>query len=279
MADKENSPLTTVAFKSFEAKYAAAQEGNAGYQRKSLRWSVLTFCAVAAYTIVTLFVLLFSGLAWQTEKDNLYYSQRASVILTDVLPVPVLVGTNIIGGYIVIPQWTNVGNTNATEMNYRNNFQFSHDDLPGGFTAFQGGPKIEGPASLGPKQALNAGAFRNENGDPLYFPETCFAQVAQGKYKYVYMWGWAKYTDILRPEVKRETRYCWRIYGTMKVSNNPAFNHYLCDEGNCQDEACKVYERMSGPKKLPDFELCPPVVIPDEAKIAPVPPAGEQSPK
>jgi hypothetical protein len=277
MKEEENRPLSTGAFRSFVTKYGTAQEGNARYQRKSLFWSVLTFCAVAAYTAVTFFVLLFSGLTWVNEKDSVYYSQRATVVLTDLLPVPVSLGPNILG-YVVIPQWTNVGNTYASQMNYHNDFQFSHDDLAGGFTAFTGAAKVEGPASLGPKQTLSAGAFRAPNGQPMYFPHTCFFEAAQGKYKYIHVWGWTTYTDILRPEVKRSTRYCWRVYGTLPIEGKLQFNHYLCDEGNCQDDACNVYDRMSAPKSMPEAEQCPPVAIPSDAAIAPVSPAPTPAP-
>jgi hypothetical protein len=268
MANEENRPLTTVAFKSFEGKYATAQEGNASYQRKSLRFSVLTFCAVSAYTAVTFFVLVFSGLAWKTEKDNLYYSQRATVVLNDLEPLAVALNGTLVG-YVVIPEWTNVGNTYASEMNYHDEFQFSHEDLPGGFSAFTGPTKVEGPASLGPKQTLTAGAFRTAEGIPMYFPEPCFLDAVQGKYKFIHIWGWTTYADVLRPENKRVTRFCWSVFGTLNVNGKLEFNHYLCDEGNCQDDACTtVYSRIT-PPKMPQPELCQPLAIPSAAALAP----------
>jgi hypothetical protein len=274
MKDEEPRPLSTGAFKSFVTEYSSAQEGNQSYQRKSLFWSRFTFAAVAAYTAVTFFVLVFSGLAWQIEKDGFYYSQRATVILSNLLPIPVQI-SNVIIGFVVIPQWTNVGNTYADGMHYKNDFQFSHDDLAPGFTAFQGGTKLEGPTSLGPKQTLNAGAFRTPNGQPLYFPQACFIDEAQGRFKYAHVWGWANYKDILRPEEKRITRYCWEVFGTLNVKDGLQFNHYLCDEGNCQDGACDIYDRMSA-HKMPEPELCQPLAIPTGASVAlppSVPPA------
>jgi hypothetical protein len=131
---------------------------------------------------------------------------------------------------------------------------------------------------LGPKQTLNAGAFRAPNGNPVYFPHGCFLDAAEGKYKYIHIWGWAKYKDILRPEIKRITRFCWRIFGTLNAGGKLEFNHYLCDEGNCQDDACNVYDRMSG-GKMPELELCKPLSIPNNAAVVPAaPPPIEPAP-
>ena len=174
------------------------------------------FFAVAAYTILTALIVYVSYIVMQDGKTNLYYSQRASVVLNTLEPVP-LVANGVLIGYLVIPQWTNVGNTNATDLTYFDNFQFSTDDLANGFAVSQGGAHTEGPTSLGPKEIMTTGAFRDSNGTPFIFPHSCFQDLALGKFKYAYIWGVAQYHDVLKPEEKRVTRYCWRLYGTINV--------------------------------------------------------------
>ncbi len=100
--------------------------------------------------------------------------------------VPVELNKVLIG-YIVIPQWENVGNTYASDMTFRSNFQFSRDDLPNGFSVNDGGAKIEGPTSLGPREVLTTGTFRAADGNPFYFPQPCINDVIQGKYRFAYI--------------------------------------------------------------------------------------------
>jgi hypothetical protein len=250
------------ALKSFVTEYKNTQKATDDQQAKALSWSKWTFWTVATYTVLTAALFLLALCTLQDGKTNLYFSQRASIVLNDLLAVPLLIN-NVVVGYAVIPQWENVGNTPATSFSYFNNYWFSRDDLPNGFTTVVGAGKVEGPTSVGPKEILSAGAFRiKETGQPAYFPQACFIDLAQrDKLRYSYVWGWAKYKDTLRPENDRTTRYCWRLFGTLNVKGSVQFNHYLCDEGNCQDGECDKYDRMHAPK-MPEVELCQPIPIP-----------------
>jgi hypothetical protein len=127
--DDEKRPLSVGAFKAFIAEYKSSQENNDEHQNKALGWSIKTFVAVAAYTAITAALLLLGYCTLEDEKTNTYYSQRASVILRNLLPIPTILNNTIIG-YIVIPQWENVGNTYATEMTFHSNFYFSVTTCP-----------------------------------------------------------------------------------------------------------------------------------------------------
>jgi hypothetical protein len=60
---------------------------NNSYQAKSLRWSIGTFIAVSIYTAITAGLFVLGYLTFDNEKTNVYYSQRASVILNNLLPI------------------------------------------------------------------------------------------------------------------------------------------------------------------------------------------------
>jgi len=236
------------------------------HERNYYRWAnpiaalaFLVSCASAAFT----------GIQLKVAYDNNVVTQRAYVILRNLMLVPVELNKVLIG-YIVIPQWENVGNTYASDMTFRSNFQFSRDDLPNGFSVNDGGAKIEGPTSLGPREVLTTGTFRAADGNPFYFPQPCINDVIQGKYRFAYIWGWAKYKDVFKPTEERTTRFCWRLFGTLIVKGELQFNHYLCDEGNCQDAACEKYKFMH-PPRLPPTEACQVLEIPIGAVTPPLP--------
>ncbi len=252
--DDDKRPLSVGAFKAFVAKYEATQGANHEYQRKSLRWSVKTFIVVSIYTAVTTGLFLLGYCTLSEEKNNLYYSQRASIILNKITLVPLLLA-NVRIGYLLIPEWQNVGNTSATNLTYLFNYRFTRDPLPNGFTSVNDSKKAQGPMAIGPKETLSAGSFETENGAPGYFPQGCVDDTLHGKFRYAYVWGWAKYRDVFKTEKSRETRFCWRLFGTLQIQGIEAFNHLMCDEGNCQDETCDQYNYMK-PPPLPTPETC-----------------------
>jgi hypothetical protein len=238
------------------------------HERGYYRWA--NPIAALALFVSCIAAALSGFLVWMTYENNIV-SQRAYVMMRNLVPLPIGLNNAVIG-HIVVPQWENVGNTYAADMTYRSNFQFSRDDLPNGFSVNEGGAKIEGPTSLGPREVLNTGTFRDTDGNPFYFPQSCMNDLFQGKYRYTYIWGWAKYKDFFRPGEERITRYCWRIFGTLVVKGDFQFNHYLCDEGNCQDATCEKYKHMHAPR-LPPAETCQ-LQIPIGAATPPVPPAS-----
>ncbi|MGA2795884.1 MAG: hypothetical protein ABSE69_20735 [Roseiarcus sp.] len=277
--DQKYGPVSNIVFESFITKYNAAQEANNGYQTKSLNWSVRTFIAVSIYTAVTLALFFLSMCTLQTQKDTFYFSQRASVILSDIDIVPTSwLGTNI--GYTLIPRWQNAGGTNADKMSFFINYDFSRDDLPRGFSNVES-PKEEGPTSVGPKETLGSGAVRDKIGRPIIFPQACLDEMTRGKFRFNYIWGTAIYNDILRPDIARTTKFCWRLYGTLSLRGDIKFNHYLCDEGNCQDDACKAAEKFTAPT-LP-IDTCaiqiPIMTVPPEPPVQPAIPNTGQTPK
>jgi hypothetical protein len=79
----------------------------------------------------------------------------------------------------VIPKWQNVGETSATSLTFRINYQFSRDDLPLGFTSIDQNQLLEGPADVASKETLNVGGIRDANGAPLYYPQPCLMEMQQ----------------------------------------------------------------------------------------------------
>jgi hypothetical protein len=258
--DNENHPLSIGAFKAFVTQYQVTQDGNSKYQKKSLSWSIKTFVAVSIYTAITAGLFCLGYCTLTEEKENTYYSQRASITLNDISLVPVQL-SNVLIGYIVIPKWQNVGNTSANNMTFLVNFQFSRDDLPNGFTSINQRTKDEGPISIAPKETLSTGGIRDDSRIPMYYPQSCVNDMIIDKFRFSYIWGWAKYRDIFRPNKERVTRFCRRLYGLYTSRGDIVFNQYLCDEGNCQDDACDQYNYMR-PPRVPAGETCSPIAIP-----------------
>ena len=156
---------------------APPPSGDDRHERNYYRWAnpiatlaLLISCASAAFT---------GYQTWVTLK-NTWDTQRAFVILRDLILVP-LDFNKILVGYILIPQWENVGNTHASDLTYLVNYQFSRDDLPNGFSIVDTTKKVEGPTSLGPKEYLTSGAFRGADGNPVYFPQPLHTRSVAGK--------------------------------------------------------------------------------------------------
>lgn len=165
-------------------------------------------------------------------------------------------------------------NASRQQLTYTVNFSFSRDDPPAGFTNFVSAVKIEGPASVGPKETLSFGAFRDKDSRVTIFPRGCLDDFQRGKFRYSYVWGAAVYKDVFKPERNRETRFCWRLYGTLELKGEIAFNHFLCDERNCQDEDCKLQDQRPAPEALP-ADTCLQVIPPN---LEPTPPELETNP-
>jgi hypothetical protein len=238
-------------------------------------FEIILGALVAGTLAATAFAAYWTSRQWATADDAEYRSLRASVILNDLQIVPTQLNGVLIG-YIVLPKWQNVGETSATSMTFRINYQFSRDDLPLGFTNIDGIPMTEGPADIAPKETLNVGGIRDATGNPLYYPQPCLLDMQQDKFRYSYIWGWAKYHDVFKPNILRVTRFCRRLYGIYTIRNELAFNQYLCEEGNCQDGACEKYNTMTAPR-MPAPELCQFLKIPAGAQgLPPTQPAQPQ---
>ena len=182
---------------------------------------------VAGTLAATAFAAYWTSRQWATADDVEYRSLRASVLLNDLQIVPTQLNGVLIG-YNVIPKWQNVGDTSAVGLTFRVNTQFSRDDLPLGFTAVDPQPQLlEGPADIAPKEILNVGGMRDASGNPMYYPQSCLLDMQQDKFRYSYVWGWAKYHDVFKPNNLRVTRFCRRLYGTYLLHNELVFNQYL----------------------------------------------------
>lgn len=238
------------------------------YQHKSLREWVLEiaiFLIVAGTLVATGLAARFTYGQWDVSFDTEKRSLRAYVLLNDLQIIPTT-ANNALLGYIVIPKWQNIGSTAASRMTFLVNYQFSHDDLPSGFTNVDGDRPVEGPTDVAPKETLNVGGIRDKDGQPLYYHKSCLLDLQDQKFRFSYIWGWAKYHDIFEPNELRVTRFCRRLYGTYVLRNEVVFNQYLCNEGNCQDKECDKYEHIPQPRMPTD--LCRPITVPIGAQAA-----------
>lgn len=101
-----------------------------------------------------------------------------------------------------------------------------------------------GPGMLGPKTPGSAGQAPHMPHQAALTPQD-IVDIQNGR-KFFYLWGWARYFDILPDTDEHITRFCWliRILGDPFLFN-PAvdpnsvriFNSYEA-RGNCADEEC-----------------------------------------
>jgi hypothetical protein len=117
--------------------------------------------------------------------------------------------------------------------------------LPESFSFTQIDPE-EPPAMamLGPK-ATSKGGIAPHAAAPALTPQDIL-DIQSGQ-RFLYLWGWARYSDLLPNTPERITRFCWQII----ADGNPLTFNPLMDpqglrwsnihqrRGNCADDECR----------------------------------------
>ena len=100
-----------------------------------------------------------------------------------------------------------------------------------------------GPGLLGPKMP-------GTGGQAPHFPSAAITPQdildIQGNRKFLYLWGWARYSDILPNTPRRITKFCWQIFvAGDPLAFNPSvdpqsirFSNVHQARGNCADDEC-----------------------------------------
>jgi len=215
-------------------------------QRKEAReWS--TSIGIAVYTVLTA-VILWSGLNGNSINwDSLRYSNRASVVLSDVD------FETIPEGIAMVPRWENTGNTPTVNMETFMVALFSKEQPTEGFSNIP----LPGTADAD-ADAISLGAKGTSGAIASILPGNCLREAATGMRGFTYIWGRATYRDVFSDET-HITRFCWRVI-SFDLSNPFKIHvqHYQCKEGNCIDSECP--KRVSAPLLPRDF--CQPLPRP-----------------
>src|SRR5579862_1243459 len=206
------------------------------HEQKYYRWA--TPIAIFAF-IISCVSATFTAVQVCLMYNNNVVTQRPNITINEISLY------NSPDGVGVIPKWENVGNANA-QVSARVNWLFTRDPPPENFFLVEGNPAGI-PHSIGPKGSDSA-TF-------AAISHVCFENWRQHIFRYVTVWGAAKYFDQISKK-QRVTRFCWNIIGLFnKPSGEPErFVHNFCERGNCIDEACDEYDKLQPPRLAQDLK-------------------------
>jgi len=102
-----------------------------------------------------------------------------------------------------------------------------------------------GPGMLGPKMDGVAGQAPHMPGRGLTPQDVLDMQTGS---KFFYVWGWARYWDVLPNTPEHLTRFCWQItaagnpftFNPIVDPNSVRFFNIYQPRGNCADDECKL---------------------------------------
>jgi hypothetical protein len=162
-------------------------------------------------------------------------SRRAFVYVPDIAPSWERNPETGVVWYGFRPRWANAGETQTRDMVCRVNAEYRDDFLPIGFDfAASHGPAM--PHTLGPKSVSTGGLARS-------FSDAEMREIVAGR-KFLFLWGWAEYSDIFPGTPRHISRYCAQVRAFGDPSNPEGgptvFNivFYVHLRGNCSDDEC-----------------------------------------
>jgi hypothetical protein len=119
--------------------------------------------------------------------------------------------------------------------------------LPAGY-AFAHNPQQIAHVTIPPKIDLSGG-LAPQHPAAAVTPQDIIA--AQAGRKFIYLWGWMKYSDVFPKTPEHITRYCWLVLpggdplafvphapGRPPTPGTLSFDTIHHSEGNCIDEEC-----------------------------------------
>lgn len=169
--------------------------------------------------------------------------KRAFVFPTGVVALPESNAKTGSFDWRLVPE--NSGETPTRNLRIYTDYMLTNVPLPETFSFSQIDPE-EPPAMaiLGPK-ATSKGGIAPHSASPALTPQDIL-DIQSGQ-RFLYLWGWARYSDILPNTPERVTRFCWQII----ADGNPLTFNPLLDpqglrwsnihqrRGNCADDECR----------------------------------------
>jgi len=183
--------------------------------------------------VVTGIYAYFSYLQWDILRKNMQTTLRAFVVLKGFEVIKHLdPKTQKVTHYIFTPQWENSGNTPTRNMVIYANVKWGPTPLPEDYGFPDFGDQKNIPVVLGPHATVG--------GFPLQVSiETIIA--VKNKSSHLYLYGWAKYRDILEDTPEHITKFCWELIGIFDDPNDlrvSRINFSIFPKNNCADEEC-----------------------------------------
>jgi hypothetical protein len=204
--------------------------------------TALAAILVAAFT-ASLWIA--TGRQAKLTRQAVMAGKRAFVFPTGVVALPESNAQT--GGFHwrLVPAWENSGETPTRNLRIYADCILTNVPLPESFSFTQIDPE-EPPAMamLGPR-ATSKGGIAPHAAAPALTPQDIL-DIQSGQ-RFLYLWGWARYSDLLPNTPERITRFCWQII----ADGNPLTFNPLMDpqglrwsnihqrRGNCADDECR----------------------------------------
>ncbi|MGD0335031.1 MAG: hypothetical protein ABSA90_17535 [Xanthobacteraceae bacterium] len=205
---------------------------------------------VGITALATFIIAAFTGTLWlatsqqaQLTREAFIADKRAFVFAKGLLSFyePGNAGQF---NWRLAPVWENSGDTPTRGMQIYTDCLLSNSRMPATFDFTYTDPASPpGPGLLGPKMP-------GTGGQAPHFPSAAITPQdildIQGNRKFLYLWGWARYSDILPNTPRRITRFCWQIFvAGDPLAFNPSvdpqsirFSNVHQARGNCADDEC-----------------------------------------
>jgi hypothetical protein len=204
--------------------------------------TALAAILVAAFT-ASLWIA--TGRQAKLTRQAVMAGKRAFVFPTGVVALPESNAQTGSFHWRLVPAWENSGETPTRNLRIYADCILTNVPLPESFSFTQIDPE-EPPAMamLGPK-ATSKGGIAPHAAAPALTPQDIL-DIQSGQ-RFLYLWGWARYSDLLPNTPERITRFCWQII----ADGNPLTFNPLMDpqglrwsnihqrRGNCADDECR----------------------------------------
>lgn len=204
--------------------------------------------------LATIAIASFTGTLWYSTrtlgvltKEALIADKRAFVFADGIGQFWELDPATQTYSWQFRPHWRNTADTPTKHMTMYADCELRNSVLPANFGFLDNVANI-GKGLIPPKTALHGNQV--PRGAPITAQD--LVDVQRGK-KFIYLWGWIKYSSIISGVDEHVTRFCWLLLpkgDPLKfVPNTPGqppdvgvlqFDTIQHTEGNCADDECKI---------------------------------------
>jgi hypothetical protein len=193
--------------------------------------------------IVAVFTIVLSRIG-KRQADYMHVSEQAFVfakgLFANYEPGPA--GTY---NWRLRPVWTNSGNTPTRHLMLYADCEITNNRITAQFP-FLMTKNPPGSGMLGPKADSFGGAAPIRPLPPIT-PQDIVD--SQNETKFIYLWGWARYSDVFPGSKEHITRFCWRIFvqgdpftfvpsAAAGAPGSLSFSNLHMSEGTCTDDEC-----------------------------------------
>ncbi len=186
----------------------------------------------------------------EIARDAMVAGERAFVFATGIKPY----WERDAGGlyhWRFRPNWKNSGDTPTKNMTMHSECVLRTAPLPRGFE-FNYPTDDIGVALIPPNTETLGGQAPRYSELPISPQDILDVQAGS---KFLYFWGWAKYSDVFQNTPEHITRICWQIvilgdpaaYDPAVSPQNLTFSNIYHSEGNCADDECA--DQQHGPSR------------------------------